>query len=129
MAQATIYDLLETTLKNMPRPATTHDVYLELVKNGAYKHMEPGQAIRIISNKLCKMRDKGLIVGLVSGNNCRMMWDFTITKMPEWKPDAIAQQPIMVHTKPVDNSQVLHDLFLSLSSVFAKAAYGLSHDK
>ena len=128
MAQSTIYDLLETTLKNMPRPATTHDVYLELVKNGAYKHMEPGQATRIISNKLCKMREKGLIVGMVSSDNRRMVWDFTKTIKSTSKPDVI-EQPIMVHTKPVDNTQVLHDLFLSLSSVFAKAAYGLSHDK
>lgn len=128
MAQSTVYDLLIKTLGNMPRPATTHDVYLELVKNGAYKHMEPGQAIRIISNKLCKMRDKGLIVGLVSGNNRRMMWDFTITKMPEWKPDAIAQQPIMMPTKSSYNTYVLHVLFLDLAAAFSKAANGLRHE-
>jgi hypothetical protein len=133
MAQSTTYDLLIKTLGNMPRPASTHDVYLQLVKNNAYQHMEPNQAIRIISNKLCKMRDKGLIVGLVLDDNRRMMWDFTISKkMPERKPDAIEQQPIIVHTigKPLDNTYVLHVLFLDLAAAFAKAANGLiNHDK
>ncbi len=128
MAQSTIYDLLETTLKNMPRPATTHDVYLELVKNGAYKHMEPGQATRIISNKLCKMREKGLIVGMVSSDNRRMVWDFTKTIKSTSKPDAIAQQPIMMPTKSSYNTYVLHVLFLDLAAAFSKAANGLRHE-
>ena len=129
MAQSTIYDLLEKTLRTMPLPATTHDIYMRLVENGAYKHMEPSEATRIISNKLCKMREKGLLVGLVSGDNRRMMWDFTKTIKPTSKPDAIAQQPIMMNAKPADNTQVLRVLFLDISAAFAKAANGLSHDK
>jgi len=128
MAQSTIYDLLETTLKNMPRPATTHDIYMRLLENGAYKHMDSKKARKIISAKLCYMRDKGVIVCGVRADK-KTVWDFTKTIKFTSKMDAIAQQPIMVHTKPIDNTQVLHDLFLSLSSVFAKAAYGLSHDK
>lgn len=127
MAQSTIYDLLETTLKNMPRPATTHEVYLELVKNGAYKHMDAKKARKIISAKLCYMRNKGVLVCGVSADK-KTVWNFAKTIKPELKPDVI-EQPIIVHTKPADNTKVLHDLFLSLSSVFAKAAYGLSHDK
>lgn len=129
MAQTTIYDLLETTLINMPRPATTHDIYMRLIENGAYKHMEPSQATKIISNKLCKMRDKGLLVGLVSDNNRRMFWDFAKTIKPERKPDAI-EQPIMINTKSFDNTHVLRVLFLDISAALTKAANGLiSHDK
>lgn len=127
MAQSTIYDLLQKTLENMPRPSTTHDVYLELVKNGAYKHMDAKKARKIISAKLCYMRDKGVLVCGVSFDK-KTVWDFAKTIKPGSKPD-VSEQPIIVHTKPTDNTQVLHDLFLSLSSVFAKAAYGLSHDK
>ncbi len=120
MAQSTIYDLLETTLKNMPRPATTHEVYLELVKNGAYKHMDSKKARKIISAKLCYMRDKGVLVCGVSADG-KTAWNFTITNRPEWKPDIFEQQP-------ADNTQVLHNLFLDISAAFAKAANGLRHE-
>jgi hypothetical protein len=127
MAQSTIYDLLEKTLEQMPRPATTHEVYLELVKNGAYKHMDAKKARKIISAKLCYMRDKGVLVCGVSADK-KTVWNFAKTIKPTSKPDAIAQQPIMVHTKPADNTHVLHTLFLDISAAFAKAANGLSHE-
>ncbi len=130
MAQSTIYDLLETTLKNMPRPATTHEVYLELVKNGAYKHMDSKKARKIISAKLCYMRDKGVLVCGVSADkkDKKTVWDIARTLKFASKPDAIEQQPIIVHTKPADNTQVLHNLFLDISAAFAKAANGLRHE-
>ena len=121
MAQSTIYDLLEKTLKSMSLPASTNDVYVKLTENGAYKHMSSIKARKIISAKLCYMRDKGLLVSHIRADG-KTAWNFTITNRPGWKPDIFEQQP-------ADNTQVLHDLFLSLSSVFAKAAYGLSHDK
>jgi hypothetical protein len=134
MAQSTIYDLLEKTLKNMPRPATTHEVYLELVKNGAYKHMDSKKARKIISAKLCYMRDKGVLVCGVSADkkDKKTVWDIARTLKFASKPDAIEQQPIIVHTigKPLDNTHVLQTLFLDISAAFAKAANGLiSHDK
>jgi len=104
MAQSTIYDLLETTLKNMPRPATTHDIYIRLVEKGAYKHMDAKKARKIISAKLCYMRDKGVLVCGVSADK-KTVWDFARTLKFASKPDVI-EQPIMVHTKPVDNTQV-----------------------
>ncbi len=128
MAQATIYDLLETTLKNMPRPATTHDIYMRLLENGAYKHMDSKKARKIISAKLCYMRDKGVIVCGVRADK-KTVWDFTKTIKSTSKPDVIAQQPIMMPTKSSYNTYVLHVLFLDLAAAFTKAANGLRHDK
>lgn len=128
MAQSTIYDLLIKTLGNMPRPATTHEVYLELVKNGAYKHMDSKKARKIISAKLCYMRDKCVLVCGVSADK-KTVWDFARTLKFASKPDVI-EQPIIVHTKPADNTHVLQTLFLDISAAFAKAANGLiNHDK
>jgi len=132
MAQTTIYDLLEATLRSMPLPASTNDVYLKLVKNGPYSHMNPNEARKIISSKLCKLRTKGLLVSH-NRDDGRMMWDFKQPIKTVTKPyDAIAQQPIIINTfkKPADNTYVLHVLFSEISAAFAKAAHGLiSHDK
>jgi hypothetical protein len=132
MAQTTIYDLLEATLKSMPLPASTNDVYLKLVKNGPYSHMNPNEARKIISSKLCKLRTKGLLVSH-NRDDGRMMWDFKQPIKTVTKPNTIEQQPIIVHTinnKPADNTYVLHVLFSEISAAFAKAAHGLiSHDK
>jgi len=128
MAQSTIYDLLEKTLKSMSLPASTNDVYVKLTENGAYKHMPSIKARKIVSAKLCYMRDKGLLVSHIRGDG-KTAWNFTITNRPGWKPDIFEQQPIIVHTKPADNTHVLQTLFLDISTAFAKAANGLSHDK
>jgi hypothetical protein len=130
MAQSTIYDLLEKTLKSMSLPASTNDVYVKLTENGAYKHMSSIKARKIISAKLCYMRDKGLLVSHIRADG-KTAWNFTITKRPGWKSDIFEQQPIIVHTigKPLDNTHVLQTLFLDISAAFTKAANGLSHDK
>jgi hypothetical protein len=128
MAQSTIYDLLEKTLRGMPLPASTNDVYVKLTENGAYKHMSSIKARKIISAKLCYMRDKGLLVSHIRADG-KTAWNFTITNRPEWKPDIFEQQPIIVHTKLADNTHVLQTLFLDISAAFTKAANGLSHDK
>jgi len=131
MAQTTIYDLLEATLKCMPLPASTNDVYLKLVKNGPYAQMQPNEARKIISSKLCKMRNKGLLVSH-NRDDGRMMWDFKQPIKTVKKSD-VFEQPIIVNTinkKPADNTYVLHVLFSEISAAFAKAAHGLvSHDK
>lgn len=132
MTQTTIYDLLEATLRSMPLPASTNDVYVKLVKNGPYSHMNPNEARKIISSKLCKLRTKGLLVSH-NRDDGRMMWDFKQPIKTVTKPVVIEQQPIIVHTinnKPADNTYVLHVLFSEISAAFAKAAHGLiSHDK
>ena len=133
MAQTTIYDLLTATLKNMPRPASTNEIYLRLVKQKAYAHMLPNAARRLISSRLCYMRDHKNQLISHTNDDGRMVWDFKpsnhgVTVKPEIKtPDIVAQ---LTTKKPPNNTYVLHVLFSEISAAFAKAAHGLiSHDK
>ena len=133
MAQTTIYDLLTATLKNMPRPASTNEIYLRLIKQNAYTNMPPADARKRISAKLCLMRDHKNQLVSHTGDDGRMVWDFKspnhgVTPKPEKKtPDIVAQSTTK---KPPNNTYVLHVLFSEISAAFAKAAHGLiSNDK
>lgn len=133
MAQTTIYDLLTATLENMPRPASTNEIYLRLVKQKAYAHMLPNAARRLISSRLCYMRDHKNQLVSCTGDDGRMVWDF---KSPNY---GVTAKPVKETTdivswsttkKPPNNTYVLHVLFSEISAAFAKAAHGLiSHDK
>lgn len=127
MAQ-TIYDLLTATLESMPRPASTNEIYLRLVKQKAYAHMLPNVARKRISTKLCYMRDSKKTIISKTLDDGRMVWDFKsstdgVTAKPEKKTaDIVAQSTTK---KPPDNTYVLHVLFSEISAAFAKAAHGL----
>lgn len=135
MAQTTIYDLLTATLKNMPRPASTNEIYMRLVKQKAYAHMLPNAARRLISSKLCYMRDHKNQLVSHTGDDGRMVWDFKSSN----DGDGVTAKPVKETTdivswsttkKPPDNTYVLHVLFSEISAAFAKAAHGLiSNDK
>lgn len=133
MAQTTIYDLLTATLQNMPRPASTNEIYMRLVKQKAYAHMLPNAARRLISSRLCYMRDHKNQLVSHTGDDGRMVWDFKlpthgVTAKPEKKTVDIVTQSTT--KKPPDNTYVLHVLFSDISAAFAKAAHGLiSNDK
>lgn len=133
MAQTTIYDLLTATLENMPRPASTNEIYMRLVKQKAYAHMLPNAARRLISSRLCYMRDHKNQLVSHTGNDGRMVWDFKsqnygVTAKPVKETTDIVSWSTT--KKPPDNTYVLHVLFSEISAAFAKAAHGLvSHDK
>lgn len=133
MAQTTIYDLLTATLENMPRPASTNEIYMRLVKQNAYAHMQPSEARKRISAKLCFMRDHKNQLVSYTGDDGRMVWDFkSLTKDATIKPEKKSVDIVAQSTtkKPPDNTYVLHVLFSDIAAAFAKAAHGLiSHDK
>lgn len=128
MAQTTIYGLLTATLENMPRPASTNEIYLRLVKQKAYAHMLPNAARRLISSRLCYMRDHKNQLISHTGDDGRMVWDFktynsaAIAKPAKKTADIVAPQTTK---KPPDNTYVLHVLFSDIAAAFAKAAHGL----
>jgi len=133
MAQTTIYDLLTATLENMPRPASTNEIYMRLVKQKAYAHMLPNAARRLISSRLCYMRDHKNQLISRTGDDGRMVWDFksansgAMVQPAKKAVDIVAQSTTK---KPPDNTYVLHVLFSDISAAFAKAAHGLiSNDK
>lgn len=133
MAQTTIYDLLTATLENMPRPASTNEVYMRLAKQQAYAHIAPKDARKRISTKLCYMRDtKKTLVSHTSDDGI-MRWDFKSANANVIsKPEKKAADIVVAATtkKPPDNTYVLHVLFSDIAAAFAKAAHGLiSHDK
>lgn len=133
MAQTTIYDLLTATLENMPRPASTNEIYLRLVKQKAYAHMLPNAARRLISSRLCYMRDHKHQLVSRTGDDGRMVWDFKSANSDAIvKPAKKAVDIVTLQTtkKPADNTYVLHVLFSDIAAAFAKAAHGLiSNDK
>ena len=133
MAQTTIYDLLTATLKNMPLPASTNDVYMRLLKQQAYAHMAPNVARKRISTKLCYMRDTKKTLVSKTMDDGRMVWDFSsLNAGVTVKPTKKAADIVATTTtkKPADNTYVLHVLFSDIAAAFAKAAHGLiSHDK
>jgi hypothetical protein len=144
MAQTTIYDLLEATLRSMPLPASTNDVYMRLLKQQAYAHMLPNSARRLISSRLCYMRDHKNQLISHTGDDGRMVWDFkaynpaeivkpkkkTVYIVPQSTTKAADIVATTTTKKPADNTYVLHVLFSDIAAAFAKAAHGLiSNDK
>ena len=133
MAQTTIYDLLTATLRAMPLPASTNDVYMRLLKQQAYAHMAPNVARKRISTKLCYMRDTKKTLVSKTLDDGRMVWDFSSSDAGVTvKPTKKAADIVVAATtkKPPDNTYVLHVLFSDIAAAFAKAAHGLiSNDK
>ena len=132
MAQTTIYDLLTATLENMPRPASTNEIYMRLVKQKAYAHMAPNVARKRISTKLCYMRDTKKTLVSKTMDDGRMVWDFKSANSGAIVKPAKKTADIVVAAttkKPPDHTYVLHVLFSDIAAAFAKAAHGLiSHD-
>jgi hypothetical protein len=68
-------DLIYATLKSMPRPASSNDIYLRVVKEGAYANTDPRAARARISARLAELRTKGKVISTMVESKGIMVWD------------------------------------------------------
>jgi len=59
----------------MPRPASSNDIYLRVVKEGAYANTDPRAARARISARLAELRTKGKVISTMVESKGIMVWD------------------------------------------------------
>ena len=88
MKPTTSTDLIYATLKSMPRPASSNDIYLKLIAQDAYTHMPAAKARSNISARLAELRQKGKVSSIMLESKGVLVWDITESRTPRMVVEA-----------------------------------------
>ncbi len=102
MKPLTSTDLIYATLKAMPRPASSNDIYLRVVKLGAYANIDSKSARARISARLAELRTKGKVVSSMVESKGIMVWDLPGKKH---KVEVLAAKEAIQTIQPAKDQQ------------------------
>ena len=88
MKPTTSTDLIYATLKSMPRPASSNDIYLKLLEQDAYTHMPAPKARSNISARLAELRQKGKVSSIMLESKGVLVWDIIENRVPRMVVEA-----------------------------------------